>query len=62
MLTDVLQTWVVFSFFVGLAHSYPERICQIRVILALISGSAVRRLMFISVAVTVVATQAVAVV
>lgn len=35
LLTDVLQTWVVFSFFVGLAHSYPERICQIRVILAL---------------------------
>lgn len=33
LLTDVLQTWVGFSFFMGLAHSYPERICQIRIIL-----------------------------
>lgn len=35
LLTDVLQTWVGFSFFMGLAHSYPERICQIRIILTL---------------------------
>lgn len=33
--TDALQTWLVLSFFMGLAHSFPERICQICQILTL---------------------------
>lgn len=57
LLTAVLQNCVVLNFFMGLEYSFPDRICQIRMILTLIFWLN-SHFMFISVGMTALGTQA----